>query len=140
MLRARRREADPELRPWTPRTIAEAVRVHGDGLTPQHDRPDVPAGLIEVVLAADTERASAEIKLELPIDKHRRGNHVRACESISDQQSIRGQVEGRSCGKRSRKLPVTDERGADLPESSISQHVVGMHMGVDDVPDRQAGP
>ncbi len=59
--------------------------------------------------------------------------------AVAEQLLVDGEVALGARRQRARKLRVADERRVLALKRDVAEHVVGMHVGVDDVLDRQLG-
>ena len=88
----------------------------------------------------DDEDTPAEVELELAVDGKRRGHDARAGEGrLAEQLLVDREVAGGARRERALKLVMADEGGALGLERDVAEDVVGMHVRVDDVLDRQLG-
>ena len=78
--------------------------------------------------------AVAQIELELVVDAQRRGNDARAGEGLLAQQLLVDRKVARCAGgERARQLVMADKDRFLGRERGVSEHVVGVHVRVDDV-------
>ena len=90
------------------------------------------------LLRLEHKRAVAEIELDLVLDEQRRRDDARAGEGrVAEQLLVYREVALGAGGERARQLVMADKDGFLPLERDVAEHVVGMHVRVDDVLDRQ---
>jgi hypothetical protein len=83
----------------------------------------------------EQEDSIAQIDPRLALDDLRWRNDFDTRHQFVAQYSSKGiEIELTASGERSRKVPVADDHGA--LERSVPEDVIGMGMGIDDVPNR----
>ena len=87
----------------------------------------------------DQQLAVAEVELEPVFDELGRRNDARAFERLAEQLFVAGEIALGARRQRARQLGVPDEHRLLAFERDVAEHVVGMHVGVDHVLDRQLG-
>ncbi len=88
-------------------------------------------------LRLQQKRAAAEIERRRLLDGERRQDDLAPCERLLAQHPlVRGEIGFGAGAERAGELVVTGEGRRILLEGGVAEHMVGMHMGVDDVADR----
>ena len=83
--------------------------------------------------------AIAQIELEALLDRSVRRNDLCRARRLIEIGRVMLQEEVTTARQRRGERPVSDKARPILGEGGVAQHVIDMHMGVDDIADRQPG-
>ena len=90
-------------------------------------------------IGLDRQLAVAEIELLLVFDEVGRRDEACAVEGVAEQLLVDREIAFGACCQPARKLGVADEDGLLVLECDVTEDVIGVHVGVDHVLDRQLG-